>query len=609
MEVIDERSVREQFAAIVASPIFAQAERLRCFLQFVVEETLQGRGDQLKEFVVGIEVFDKTDSFDPRNDATVRVHAGRLRSKLQQYYAASPRDAVIIELPKGSYTPRFSRVQPNSLLSAAAQKPAPAVEQARIALAVLKFEDHSANQDQEYFCNGITEELIAALTKVDRLRVVAWKTDRQFQQGYRDFLTIGEKLHIDIVVEGSVRREDNRLRIAAHLIRVADRSYLWSEIYDRKLQDIFLIQDEISSAIVDTLKVQLAIGPARRSAERATNNLSAYKLYLKGRYYWNRRSERDLKAAVEHFEKAIEREPNYALAFAGLSDTYTLLGNYGALPASEVRPKARAAALRSVEIDDTLAEAHASVGHVIATYDWNWAEAERQYERALALNPGYATAYHWSAVTSLSPMGLLGEAISRIQEAQALDPASVSINRDAAVIMYYRREYDRVIQQCQQTLELNSKFWGAYWVLGLAYQAQSRFEEAIAAFRQGLSLSGGSPRIQGALGHVYGLASDRESAQKVIDGLAELAATRYVSPFETGYVYAGMGEIEIAIEWFRKAASICCFDMIAIAVDPRFDRVREHSRFKSLLQQVQSAPRTSHGISEADELERSAAHG
>lgn len=600
MEAIDERSIREQLAAILASSVFVQAERLRRFLHFVVEETLQGRGDRLKEFVVGIEVFGKTDSFDPRTDATVRVQAGRLRSKLLQYYADAPRGAVVIELPKGSYTPLFSKVRRSSL-PAAAHEPAPPVTQSRIALAVLKFEDHSANRDQEYFCRGITEELIAALTKVDRLRVVAWVTDRQFQQGYRDFLTIGEKPNIDIVVEGSVRKKDNHLRIAAHLIRVEDRSYLWSEIYDRELQDIFVIQDEISSAIVDTLKVQLAIGPARKRTDRATNNLTAYKLYLKGRYYWNRRSERDLKVAVDYFEKAIEQEPNYALAFAGLSDTYTLLGNYGALQASEVRPRARAAALRSVEIDDTLAEAHASVAHVIATYDWNWAEAERHYERALALNPSYATAYHWSAITSLSPMGLLDEAISRIQEAQALDPSSVSINRDAAVIMYYRREYDRVIQQCQQTLELNSKFWGAYWVLGLAYQAQSRFKEAITAFRQGLSLSGGSPRMLGALGHVYGLANERESAKKAVDGLAELATTRYVSPFETGYVHAGMGEIEIAIEWFQKAVAICCFDMIAIAVDPRFDRVREHPRFQSLLQQIRSARPSDHGIPTSDE--------
>jgi tetratricopeptide (TPR) repeat protein len=205
-------------------------------------------------------------------------------------------------------------------------------------------------------------------------------------------------------------------------------------------------------------------------------------------------------------------------------------------------------------------------------------------------------------------MGRLDDAITRIQEAQALDPASVSINRDAAVIMHYRREYDRVIQQCHQTLELNSEFWGAFWVLGLAYQAQSRFEEAIAAFRQRLSLSGGSPRIQGALGHVYGLANDRESAQKVIGGLAELATTRYVSPFETGYIYAGIGEIEIAVEWFRKAASICCFDMIAIAVDPRFDRVREHPRFKSLLQQIQSAHQNGHGTSRLGKPARSVAY-
>jgi serine/threonine-protein kinase len=525
----------------------------------------------------------------------VRVQAGRLRLKLNEYYLTEGReDPVLIELPTGSYVPRFRLRDP----SEAGSQPRPSAESKGATLAVLKFEDHSAEHDQEYFCSGITEELINALTKVDSLRVVAWKSDLRPAGGSEGSGRLSQNWAADALLEGSVRKAGDRLRITAQLIRFSDGCYLWSETYDRMLHDIFAIQEEISQAIVGTLRLQLAGEPARVIVKRPTENLKAYKLYLKGRYFWNRRSEEGLKAAVQYFEKTVVEDPRYALAYAGLSDSYTLLGNYGVLPENEVRPKAKAAALMAQQIDDTLAEAHTSAGHVKATCDWDWPGAEVEYKHALALNMGYATAHHWYAVTCLTPTARLDEAAHHITEAVALDPTSVAIKRDAGVIYYYRREYDRAMRECQDTLELAPNFWGAYWVLGLVYEQQRRFDQAISAFQRGLDLSGWTPRMLGSLGHCYALQGNRRAAEKVLRELAVLSGRRHVSPFESACILVGMREYDAAFDCLTALLQLRCFDLIFLPVEPRFEEVCRDPRFQVLARQIahaDSAPRQALG--------------
>lgn len=579
---ITAKSLRAQVNRMLSGPAFVNSDRLSRFLQFIVDQVLQGNADQLKEYSLGIAVFDRKESFDPRVDPIVRVEASRLRNRIKQYYENEGRqDEIVVELTKGSYVPVF--------LKKSAPEPAPpAIRSARNwnTIAVLPFADHSPERDQEYFCDGMTEEIINALTKLPMLRVVAWTSSRRLKGHTADIAEIGQQLNVGTVVTGSLRKSGERLRITTQLIDAGEGCYLWSESYDRELKDVFAIQEEIARAIVATLRIQIADEGKKRLVKRYTDNLEAYNLYLQGRYFWNQRSETGLKKGIGYFEQAIAKDPSYALAYAGLSDSYSLLGNYGVLPSKKVKASASAAALKAVEIDDTLAEAHTALGHVKATYYWDWWGAEAEYKRALELNPGYATLHHWYAVTYLAPMGRLDEAMLEIGRAQELDPISVSIRRDLALILYDMRRYDQAIEQCRRTIELDPGFHGGYWVLGLALEQKSMFEEASAAFENGLALSGGSPRMIGALGHSYAVSGKREQAEEVIGRLRTLSQQRWVSPFETALIYMGLRESDIAFEWLDRAYEAHSYELVPLKVDPRFDVLRSDSRFEKLLRNM-----------------------
>jgi TolB-like protein/Tfp pilus assembly protein PilF len=578
---ISPEAVLEQLRKILSSGPFVHSERLSRFLRFTVEHAVKGQAEELKEYLIGVEVFDRRDTFDPRLDPIVRVEAGRLRTKLSRYYETEGRsDPVLIDFPRGGYAPVF---RPGSAPSMA-QPPTPGAFE-RKTIAVLPFADQSPNKDQEYFCDGMTEELINALTKVEGLRVAAWTSMLQLKGKPYDIREIGLQLNVGAVLEGSVRKEGERLRITAHLVDVAEGCYLWSESYDRELKDVFAIQEQISRAIVDTLKIQLVGGPNRQLVRRSTESSTAYKLYLKGRYYWNKRSKEGLWKGVEYFEKALEKDPGYALAHAGLADSYSLLGNYGVLPSHTVREKAKEAAARAVEIDATLAEAHTSLGHVRATYEWDWGVAEREFELAIQLNPRYATAHHWYAITCLMPQRRLDEALLEIEEAQELDPVSASIARDAGVVCYSRREYDRSLDQARRTQELDPNFYEAYWLLGLGYEQKLQFEEANAAFRKGVSLYR-SPRMIGALGHSYALWGRNAEAHEALRELSEMAERRYVSPFDTALIFMGLREKDRAFEWLDEALAMRCYELVWLKVDPRWDILRSDTRFISILNAI-----------------------
>jgi tetratricopeptide (TPR) repeat protein len=368
---------------------------------------------------------------------------------------------------------------------------------------------------------------------------------------------------------------------------VAETRFLWSETYDRELKDVFAIQEDISRAIVDALKIRLSPPDSGDAVSgRPTENLKAYTLYLKGRYYWNTRTEEGLRKGIESFQHAIAEDPRYALAHCGLADSFTLLGNYGVALPTEVRGAAKAAATRAVELDGRLAEAHTSLGHVRATYDWDWSGAEREYQTALKLNPRYATAHHWYAITVLAPLARLDEALSEIMRAQELDSISLSINRDVGVILYYRREYEAVIEQCHRILSLESTFYGAHWLLGLAYEQLGLYQEAVQEFQKGYELADGAPRMLGALGHGYALWGKRQEARDALAKLMELARERYVSPFEMALIHIGLGDSAKSFEWLRKVREVRSYELIFLRVESRYDPLRTDKQFLTLLERL-----------------------
>jgi TolB-like protein/Flp pilus assembly protein TadD len=576
------RTISEQLNRILTSATFVNSGRLSRFLRFTVERATEGRADELKEYSLALSVFDKRDSFDSRFDPIVRVEAGRLRTRLKRYYETEGReDPVVIDLPKGSYVPRFASPQPAAPPIASATP-----SYSPNSIAVLPFADHSPQRDQEYFCDGMTEELINALTKVRELRVVAWTSALHLRGKANDLRKVADQLKVGTIVGGSVRKAGDRLRITVQLIGAADDRYLWSEIYDRELKDVFSIQEEISRAIVARLTVQIADAPDHQLVRRNTESFEAYTLYLKGRHAWNQRSEHSLKHGIDYFEQAIVNDPRYAPAYSGLADSYSLLGNLGAVPARDVKAKAMLAALKAVEIDPTLAEAHTALGHIRATYSWDWPSARAEYKTAIALNPAYATAHHWYAVTYLAPLGLLDEALREIQKAEGLDPMSVSIKRDTAVILYYARRYEQALEESRKTIRIEPAFPGGYWALGLAHEALGQHAEAVAAFRRALELAPDTPRWLGALGHAYSLSGDRVAAERILEKLGELAQTRYVQPFDFALVHLAMGDTGAAFERLEQAFKFRSYELVSMKVDPRFDPARSDPRIGRLLKRL-----------------------
>jgi serine/threonine-protein kinase len=450
------------------------------------------------------------------------------------------------------------------------------------AIAVLPFANLSSDPENEYFSDGLTEELIHALTKIEGLRVVAWSSAFQFKGKARDIREIGRQLNVATVLEGSVRRAGDALRISAQLIRVSDGQYLWSQIYSRQVQDIFAIQDEISRAIAGALRIQL-VGEL---VKPYTASLDAYNSYLRGRFCWNKRTEEGVRKAIEYFSQAIAIDPQYAPAWSGLADSHSLLGKYGLAPAREALPLAKAAAAKALEIDDTLAEAHTSFAYVRSLYEWQWAEAEQHYGRAIELNPGYANAHHWYGVDFLIPLGRLEEARAEIELAQQLDPLSLIICFSVGFRYMAARDYDRAIEEYRRALDLDPNFYKTYMGLGRVYLQKGMHSEAIGMIQKGQSLSGGALYTSGLLGECFALSGRRVEAQELLGELIALSSRRYVPATTIALIYIGLGEIDRAFEWLDKACENREPPVTHLRMHPAYDRLRSDSRFAALLERV-----------------------
>jgi TolB-like protein/Flp pilus assembly protein TadD len=574
-----EKAARQQLGRILASATFRQVDRLKRFLNFIVAEAAEGRADQLKEYVIGVQVFDKESSFDPRADPIVRVQARRLRTRLVRYYREEGGgDPLVIELPKGGYAPVFKARDPG----VSGRRSLGAAFAGQNTIAVLPFADYSANGDLDYFCRGLRQEIIHVLARMEALRILTGRPD----SGGDDRAVVGDGGAAAMVVSGGVRRSGDRLRITIHLIDNATASYLWSESLDADAGDQFGAQEAAAQAVVQKLEPRLRDAGLRRGGRRPAENLAARNLYLQGRYHLNQRTDEGLHKAVDFFEKAIVEDAQFALAHSGLADAHSLLSHYGVLEPAKVWTKAAAAAASAVMLDGNSAEAHTSLAHVKATQDWDWPGAEREFHVAIALDPAYATAHHWYAMSCLVPTGRLNEALEEMRVAQSLDPVSSIVARDLAVVHAYRRDYDAALDQGDHTIELNPHFSPAYWALGFIQEQRKDLDEAIAAFQRAIDLSPQSPRMHAGLARANALAGDRNTAVALLKKLDAMATHRYVSPFEFASVRFALGQEDFG---FRDLAQAChdrAFDVLALGVDPRFESFRQDERFGAVIRQI-----------------------
>lgn len=451
-------------------------------------------------------------------------------------------------------------------------------------IAVLPFVNISSDSKDEYFADGLTEELIANLTKIGGLRVIARTSVMRFKKTEKGIGEISNELNVGTVLEGSVRIAGSKLRVTAQLIDAASEEHLWVENYDKEMADVFAIQSDIAQRVAGALKIRLLSSEIEGVSSRASANVEAYTMYLKGRYHWNKRSEAGLTAAISHFEQAIQKDPGYALAYAGLADCYSLMGLYAFREPSSVYPKAREFATKALEIDDSLAEAHASMGELLMQYYHDWEYAESSLLRAISLNPNYSTAHMWYA-TRLQALGKAEESLVEEKRALELDPLSMIVNTDLARTYYLARRYDEAMEQYRKTIEIDPTFALAHKGLADVYAVTGKFDEAIKQIEKALELSAGSLFIRDDLGYIYALSGKSEAAREIIKELQAASSRQYVPPYGIALIYFGLGEKDLGFEWLGKAYRARSF-MSSINLDPKFDGVRGDPRFVSILGDV-----------------------
>ena len=453
-------------------------------------------------------------------------------------------------------------------------------------IAVLPLSDQSSSP-APWFTDGMTEALIAELAKIDSLSVISHTSAMAFRQQPRRLPEIARELGVEAILEGAIRREGDRFRLTVRLLDARSDRHLWAEIYDREVGDSLRLQTELARAVAERVELELTPADARRLAARRQVDARAYDAYLRGRYFWNQRSAAGFEKALEHFARAVELDPGYAAAHSGLADTYGLiaLSGYDLLPAREAMPRARAEAQRALALDDSLAEAHASLAWVSFTWDWDFALAEREFRRAIDLNPGYATAHQWYS-NFLCAAGRLDEATAHIERALALDPLSRVINEEASWPPYYRGEYERAIAQLRRTLELDPDYAIGHQDLALALVRLGRLDEAAAELEEVARLTGGGTAARAYLGYVLALREDREGARRVLAELARRATTGHVAAHEAALVHTALGDRDEAFAALDRAFDERSDMLLYLAVEPLWEPLRGDPRFAELVRRV-----------------------
>jgi TolB-like protein/DNA-binding winged helix-turn-helix (wHTH) protein/thioredoxin-like negative regulator of GroEL len=462
----------------------------------------------------------------------------------------------------------------------------------RIMIAVLPFENFTGDAGQEYFSDGLTEEMISQLGDFDprHLGVIARTSVMHYKHTQESIPRIGKDLGVQYVIEGSVRRDSERVRITAQLIQVKDQSHLWAREYDRELGHLLQLQAEIAREVANEIEFSLSgrrpIEVARETAAPVPEPRSyeAYDLYLKGRYFWNKRTEEAFQQAADYFQQAIDKDPNYGAAYAGLADTFALMSTWYDGPQSELMPKARTAALRALELDESLAEAHASLALIKENYDYDWAGSEKEFRRAIQLGPQYATAHQWYA-ESLSWQGRFEEAFAESEQARRLDPLSLIIAVDYASILYYSRQYDSALKQCRSVLELDPNFRHARGLMIPSYSQLGRYDEALDEINR-WAAGDQSPWVWASRAAVYSRLGHAEEARGEVVKIEQLPGSRVDRTPTLLMAYVGTGQKDRALDLLQKAYSEHSNAVVQIKVDPMYDPVRNDPRFKDLLRRI-----------------------
>jgi adenylate cyclase len=456
-------------------------------------------------------------------------------------------------------------------------------------IAVLPFANISLDAKDEIFSDGMTEELISTLSKIAGLRVIARTSVMRYKDTKKPIGEIGKELGVSAILEGSVRRAGNKIRIAIQLADPETEEQLWAEKYDRDLEDIFAVQSEIAQKVADELEVQINKNEKLNLGKKATGSREAYTLYLEGRHFLNTRTEDGLKRAIDRFEKALEKDPQYALAHTGVADSYAVLALLEFVPPKEAFPKARTAAEKALQIDNRLAEAHTSLGAVRFQYDWEWEGAEKEFKRAIQLNPSYAPAHQFYA-DFLKSQGRFDEALAEMGHAQALDPLSLAINTGMGHVLYLNRQYDQAIEQYRNAIKLDPEFVQARLWFGRPYLQKRMYKEAIAELNHAVSLSGGSTISLAMLGHAYAAAGNKKEAEKISEKLTDRSRHQYVPSYWIAMLWIGFGDKDESFTWLERAFQERSSWLVWAGVEPRFDALRSDPRFTSLMAKMKLRP-------------------
>jgi TolB-like protein/Tfp pilus assembly protein PilF len=592
--------VHEQVRRILASRPFSKSERMRRFLSYSLERQLSGSSDGLKEYEIALQVFDKSETFDPRLDPIVRVEARRLRSKLREYYSSDGiRDEILIEVPKRSYQPvirwKDTLTGEEGLpvksvpMEAAPQAhpsstPGPSVDS--ITVAVLPFLDLSPRKDQGYFCDGMTEEIINALARGTGLRVVSRTSTMRYKWDFGDVRQIGLQLNVRTVLEGSIRKAGNRVRISAQLVDVQDGCHLWSNIFERKTDDILDAQREIAAAITRALQAELDAPVAGGRLRGSSRIPGACEHYLRGWHHWYRCGKRDLQRAVFHFSRAVELDPRYSQAHAGLAVTYAALTWLGAIHPEEGSRLIEAAAQKALEIDSDSGSARSALAFVLAARHWRWVEAEQAFAEAFRNEPRGATTHYLFAVFCLAPQLRISQALFELDQARQLEPAAASLETQRGWLLYLQRDYPASLDALTSSIRLDATHYGAHWYQAFVYEQLGMPEVALASAEKALELEPKVPAITGTLGRIHAVLGNEEQARRLLNKLARLSGREYVSPVEVAHIQIGLGAADEALSSLQAAAGLRCPRLIHLGADPAFDLLKDSPLYLAVLEQL-----------------------
>lgn len=630
----DPDAIIAQLDRVLSSTDFVNSGRLCSFLKFIVEETLAGRASHLKEYVIGVDVYERGESFDPQTSSIVRVEAGRLRSRLEKYNAVDGRDDPIhISLPPGGYVPVFetntirsggtmsSRIKtwlesktafgskkftafllilavvigiatlhffsPHAPKKETGPPPISASSEQHNSVAILPLRNLSGDVNQDYFSDGITDALIAALAEKLRMRVISTRSVLAYKNADKPVASIAKELSVSHIVEGAVLRFGDKVRITAQLIEAKTDRHLWAETFERVITDPLAIQNDIVRRIVTSLVLKVADDAARAPTATPQLRPAAYEAQLKGRFFRNKMTEEGLRKGLQFFKEAIAKQPDYALAYSGMAACYCLLGGHGfeLIKPSEALPVAKKAALEALSLNNSLAEPHAFLGIIRLKYEWDWKGAESEFRQSIALNPSYVQARLFYSYF-LEAMGRKKEAIREAQEARAIDPLSLEANINLGWQNLQAGQLEEAHRHFERTAELSPDFWGVHWGIGHYHRRKGNFGAAIESFEKAINSGGGHALPLTGLGYTYAISGKPGKALEMVAKLNDLSQRSYVSPFNVATIYAGLDEKELVFAWLEKAFVHRSRSLAWLNVLPEFDKLRTDQRFKSLLRRV-----------------------